>query len=89
MWTPRINRRVWVMPKAFNDCAKNGGKIRTKKLKNGKYIRICYDKEGNSYPGEIKKVKENSEEQGKIKDAKILAEKLLDLKKHFDDNYRS
>jgi len=41
------------MPKPFEDCIKNGGKTRTKKLKNGKYMKICY-LNGKSYPGEVK-----------------------------------
>lgn len=40
------------MPKAFEACIKNGGKVRTKKLKGGKYIKICFLK-GKSYPGEV------------------------------------
>lgn len=48
------------MPKAFEDCIKNGGKVVTKKLKDDKYINICYDKKGNSYPGEVKKKKKES-----------------------------
>jgi putative hemolysin len=43
------------IPKDFLDCAKNGGKVKTKKLKVGKFIRICYEKDGNSYAGEIMK----------------------------------
>ena len=45
------------MPQAFNECVKNGGKVRTKKLKGGKYIRICY-LGGKSYAGEVKKKKD-------------------------------
>ena len=41
------------MPKAFDDCVKNGGRVRTKKLKGGKYIHICFLK-GKSYAGEVK-----------------------------------
>ena len=41
------------MPKAFEDCVKNGGRVRTKTLKDGKYIRICFLK-GKSYAGEVK-----------------------------------
>lgn len=42
------------MPKAFTDCVKNGGRVRTKNLGNGKYIHICF-KNGKSYSGEVKK----------------------------------
>jgi len=42
------------MPKAFDDCVKNGGRVRTKKLKGGKYIHICFLK-GKSYAGKVKR----------------------------------
>jgi len=41
------------MRKDFEDCIKNGGRLRIKQLKNNKSIRICYDKEGNSFSGGI------------------------------------
>ena len=41
------------MPKAFYECAKKGGKIRTRELGNGKYMHICFYK-GKSYAGEVK-----------------------------------
>ena len=44
------------MPIAFNRCVKNGGRVRTKKLKGGKYMHICF-LGGSSYAGEIKKKK--------------------------------
>ena len=67
-----LNLRAWVqippcppkesvMPKAFTDCQKNGGKIVTKKLPKGKYMHICYDKNGNAHPGEVKEKKSTSE----------------------------
>lgn len=40
------------MPAAFNRCVARGGKVRTKKLKGGKYMPICYI-DGKSYPGEV------------------------------------
>ncbi len=45
------------MPKEFDRCVKNGGKVRTKKLKGGKYMPICYLK-GKSYAGEVHTKKE-------------------------------
>ncbi len=42
------------MPEAFNKCVKSGGKVRTKSLKDSKYLRICF-KGGKSYAGEVKK----------------------------------
>ncbi|GAG25919.1 unnamed protein product [marine sediment metagenome] len=40
------------MPKAFDSCVKRKGKVRTKKLKNGKYLKICFI-DGKSYAGHI------------------------------------
>ena len=72
-------------PKAFDDCIKNNGKVRTKKLKNGRYMKICYDKEGNSYPGEIKK----KAEARVMEDSKRLKEGLLKLMDHFKTHYHN
>lgn len=41
------------MPEGFDKCVKNNGRVRTKTLKDGKYIHICF-KDGKSYPGEVK-----------------------------------
>lgn len=42
------------MPQAFTDCVKNGGRIRTRKLSGGKYIKICFPKGGgSSVAGEV------------------------------------
>lgn len=41
------------MPKAFDNCVKNGGRVRTIKLTGGKYRRICY-LNGKSYLGHVK-----------------------------------
>jgi hypothetical protein len=42
------------MPVDFEKCRANGGEIRTISLPEGKYIHICYDKNGQSYRGEVK-----------------------------------
>jgi hypothetical protein len=42
------------MPKAFEDCVKNGGRVRTKKLSKGRYMHICF-LNGKSYAGHVKK----------------------------------
>lgn len=42
------------MPEAFDKCVRDGGRVRTRKLKGGKYIHICFLK-GKSYAGEVKK----------------------------------
>lgn len=46
------------MPKAFDACVKNGGRVRTKSLKGGKYIHICFLK-GKSYAGVVKTSKDS------------------------------
>jgi len=89
------------MPKEFTDCVKNDGKVVTKKLKGGKYLHICYDKEGNSYSGEVltkkresSKIPTNNKKSQKknnkevVEGAKATLEDLKRLKAHFDANYR-
>jgi len=41
------------MPKAFENCVKKGGRVRTKDLGDGKYMHICF-LNGKSYSGEVK-----------------------------------
>ena len=47
------------MPKAFEDCVKNGGRVRTVKRGGNKYQHICFIN-GKSYAGEIKTKKKES-----------------------------
>lgn len=44
------------MPTSFDKCVKEGGKVRTKVLKGGRYVHFCI-KDGKSYMGEVKKRK--------------------------------
>ena len=44
------------MPKEFQDCVDNGGRVRRKTLSDGRYINICY-KDGKSYAGEVREKK--------------------------------
>lgn len=44
------------MPKDFDQCVSNGGKVRTKSLGKGEYMHICF-LNGKSYSGEVKKYK--------------------------------
>lgn len=44
------------MPKAFTSCVKSGGRVRTKRLSDKRYIHICF-KGGKSYAGEAKRKK--------------------------------
>lgn len=46
------------MPKDFERCVNSGGKVITKTLKGGKYVRLCVDKKGKWHTGEIKKRKD-------------------------------
>ena len=41
------------MPKEFTACVEGGGRVRTKKLKSGKYMHLCFDEKG-SHAGEVK-----------------------------------
>lgn len=43
------------MPANFDKCVSDGGRVRTKLLKGGKYIHICFPKGGGpSISGEVK-----------------------------------
>jgi hypothetical protein len=48
------------MPEDFLRCVKSGGRVRTKKLSGGRYMRICFLK-GKSYAGEVKKAKDDTD----------------------------
>lgn len=41
-------------PKAFDDCVKRGGRVRTKNLSGGRYIHLCFIG-GKSFAGEVKR----------------------------------
>ena len=47
------------MPANFDKCVSEGGRVRTMTLKGGRYMRVCYDKQGKSHAGEVKTKKEN------------------------------
>lgn len=49
------------MPKSFDDCVANGGKVRTLTPKKGKYLHICYPKGGGKpIVGEVKSAKKKT-----------------------------
>lgn len=83
------------MPKDFDECVKNGGKLRTKKLKNDRYIHICYDKKGKAHSGEVmtkKKIQKEAKanrQRKQIDKSRRLAASLERLKNHFNSNYRN
>jgi putative hemolysin len=52
------------MPADFERCVKQGGRVRTKKIKGNKYIHICWLK-GKSYAGEVKTAKIYKGKRGK------------------------
>lgn len=41
------------MPAAFKKCVARGGRVRTVKPSPGKYMPVCYDKQG-SHAGHVK-----------------------------------
>ena len=52
--------------KEYADCAESGGKLVTKKLKNGRYIHICYDKSGVPHATFFKKNKKDISKENDI-----------------------
>lgn len=46
------------MPEKFDQCVADGGRVRTMKVKGGRYMRICFDKAGKSHASEVRKSKE-------------------------------
>ncbi len=47
------------MPTDFDKCIAEGGNVTTKKVGKGKYLHICWDKDGKSHAGEVKQMKES------------------------------
>lgn len=52
------------MPADFEKCRTEGGNITTKKLNSDEYIHICWDKNGKSHSGEVKRYKRLSTNKG-------------------------
>ena len=51
------------MPKDFDKCLAEGGRVRTMKVGKDKYMPLCYDKAGKPHAGEVKtKGKKGKEE---------------------------
>ena len=42
------------MPADFEKCVRDGGRVRTRRLPNGRYQHVCF-KDGKMYEGEVKK----------------------------------
>jgi hypothetical protein len=42
------------MPADFQKCVDEGGKVRTIKIKDNRYMHVCYDKSGKSHAGEVR-----------------------------------
>ena len=53
-------------PESFDRCVSNGGRVRTKTLSGGRFMRICF-KDGKSFAGEVKKSKNRSAVSGAMK----------------------
>jgi len=45
------------MPADFEKCVREGGRVRTLEVGKNSYMHVCYDKQGNSYHGEVKQKK--------------------------------
>jgi hypothetical protein len=69
------------MPKKFEDCVKNNGKVRTIIInkKKGTYMHVCYDKKGNSHAGEV-----HTKKKSKAEIDKIVAD-LKELERYWND----
>lgn len=65
----------------FNECSKNGGRVKTKTLKNGKVIKICYDDTGKSH---TKVIKKREDRMPKKNQAKATVSDIEKLKAYFD-----
>jgi hypothetical protein len=62
------------MPKEFDACRAGGGKIRTVKMKGGKYMHVCF-LNGKSYKGEVK-TKQASTGEGESPVAAAIKSKM-------------
>lgn len=54
------------MPADFDRCVSQGGRVRTISVGKDKYMRVCYDRSGNSHAGEVRR------REGKSMDANML-----------------
>ncbi len=45
------------MPADFDKCVREKGRVRTITLKDGRYMRVCYDKNNKSHAGEVRQAK--------------------------------
>jgi len=57
------------MPQEFDNCVKNGGRVRTKGLGGGKYMHICF-LNGKSYAGYVKTAKASNSANSMTKKVK-------------------
>lgn len=53
-----------IMPKDFERCVADGGRVITKRVNANEYIHVCYIN-GKSYSGEVKQYKRLSMSKGK------------------------
>ena len=42
-------------PEDFDKCVAENGRVRTMPIKGGRYAHICFDKQGKSHMGEVKR----------------------------------
>ena len=55
------------MPKDFLNCIRDGGKVVTKSLSGGKYIKLCKDKSGKWHKSEVHKRQDSKGESNVAK----------------------
>lgn len=70
------------MAKNFYECAKSGGKVVTRKAKDGKKIKVCYDDKGVGHVKPDKPKHKRFNNKRKPVDASI--ESLQKLAEHFN-----
>ena len=62
------------MPVEFDACVSGGGKVRTKTLKSGQYIHLCFPKDGGpAVGGEVKtkEMKPSGGPEGRVYERKV------------------
>ena len=78
------------MYKDYDECVREEGKFKTKKLGPNKYIHVAYDKEGNEYVGPTFTKKERHKKNKKVEQKKKFRKlkrgdkELIKLKEFFE-----
>lgn len=72
------------MAKNFYECAKSGGKVVTRKAKDGKKIKVCYDDKGKGHVKPDKNKNKNKKFNNSKKPVEASLESLKKLADHFN-----